>query len=366
MVAAESALLREAGHEVAEHHVPNPTGALKAATALAAAPWNPRRGAELRQVALSHRPDVVHLHNTWFALTPAVIRALRRTGIPIVATVHNYRLVCANALLFRDGRPCRDCVGRSPWPGVVHRCYRNSTIASTAAAVTIAVNRPVWADVDVLCTLTEFAREQLVASGLPAEKIIVKPNFVADPGPRPKPPSASDTVVFAGRLSVEKGVDTLLRAWSRSPQSRTLRLQILGDGPLRAELRSLASDSVDFAGHLPHADVLAAMRSARAVVFPSVSYENQPLTVLEAFASGVPLLGSATPGNREVLATAGQRGWLVAPGDVDDWARAFDVLGDDEAVDAAGCGGRMLYEERYAPAVALRSLLALYQRAMAG
>ena len=128
VAAAEADLLRGCGHAVIEHHVTNPSGGVAAAASLAAAPWNPASAREMRRAIRESAPDVAHLHNTWFTLSPSVLGALSGAGVPVVMTLHNYRLVCANALLFREGRPCRDCVGRSPWPGVRHRCYHDSIV----------------------------------------------------------------------------------------------------------------------------------------------------------------------------------------------------------------------------------------------
>lgn len=366
VVAAEAALLRDAGHTVVQHLVPNPTGTAMTAAALAVAPHNPIAAAGVRRLVAEHKPDVAHVHNTWFSLTPAVITALHRAGVPVVATLHNYRLLCANALLYRDGHPCTDCVGRAPWPGVVHRCYRSSAVASTAVAATIAMNRRRWVhDVDVFLALSGFARDLFVTGGLPADKIVVKSNAVPDPGPRGSPPSQSDTVLFVGRLAVEKGVATLLDAWRAWRGDRSMELHIVGEGPLAAQLRAQADDSVRFLGYCQPAEVMSAMHTARALVFPSVSYEGPALTMMEAFSAGLPVLASATAGNPEILQKPGQRGWLATPGEPSSWVAALDVLDDDAALDRAGRGARALYEERYAPQVALHSLKAAYDRARA-
>jgi glycosyltransferase involved in cell wall biosynthesis len=276
-------------------------------------------------------------------------------------TLHNYRLLCANAMLFREGRVCEDCIGTSPWRAVPHRCYRNSMFASAVAATAIDIPRRlgVWDDVDLFISLTEFARERFVAGGLPATKLLVKPNFVDDPGPRPNLPSTSNTVLFVGRLSTEKGVRTLLEAWHSSDLAG-LELLVVGDGPLREELESTAPRGVRFAGRVAPERVSELMLRSRGMVFPSVWYEGQPMVLLEALAAGLPVVASDIGGIPETVAG---HSVLVAPGDRTSWTRALERLADAEWVDSASAANRAVYESRYAPEVALGELEGAYRRA---
>lgn len=358
VVAAEAALLRDAGHEVVTHLAENPTGAAEAAAALATSAWNPRRRRELADLADRHRPDVAHVHNTWYALSPSVLGALRAAGVPVVLTLHNYRTVCAAATLFRDGRPCTDCLTGSAWQAVPHRCYRGSAAQSAVAAGAIALHRTrrTWhRDVDVLLALTEFARARFIEGGLPAERIRVKANFVADDGLRAAPPSRSRTVLFVGRLAEEKGADVLLEAWGRAAPPG-LELLVVGDGPQRAALERHAPPGVRLAGRLPPAEVRTLMRTSRALAFPSRWYEGLPLTILEAFSSGLPVLATDLGGQAEVVAPVGQE-WLVPERA---WATALRRLTDDDAVDTASTRVRGRYEQTYTPEVALRALERVY------
>ena len=360
VVDAEAALLRGAGHRVERLEAANPTGALASAAGLAVSPWSPRGRAAGRRAVASGVPDVAHVHNTWYALSPSVLGPLRRAGVPVVMTLHNFRLLCVNALLYRDGGPCEDCVGRAPWPGVVHRCYRGSAVASAAVAVTIAAHRArrTWdRDVDLFAVPSDHARSRFVAGGLDAERVRVLPNVVADPRPRPAPPSASDTVLFAGRLSPEKGLEDLLHGW-RAAAPPGLRLVVAGDGPLRSEVASLAGPGVELTGRLGPEEVARRMLSARALVFPSRWYETFGLVVAEAFAAGLPVLGTDHGAAAELLRLQGPA-WAVPPRR-DAWAEALPVLADDRAVDAAGRAGRAGYEEQLTPAAGLRRLEALY------
>jgi glycosyltransferase involved in cell wall biosynthesis len=359
---AEAALLTQAGHQVIPYVAENPVGAGPTASAMLASPWNPAAARRLRAAARRARPDVAHVHNTWFALTPSVVAALDGIGVPVVATLHNYRLICANASLFRDGRPCEDCVGTHPWHGVQHRCYRGSAVSSAAVAATISLNRAVgtWdRHVGLFLALNDFARDRFVAGGLPADRVWVKPNSVADPGPRPGPPSGSRTVLFAGRLTPEKGAGVLLEAWRRLAPAG-LELVVAGDGPMRAELERRPPPGVRFLGQLDPAAVQGWMLRSRALVFPTWLYEGQPMSVLEAFAAGLPVLASRLGGNAELVGALGD-GWLAPARDPAALAERLADLADDASVDQAGAAARRLYEERFAERHNLRALEAAYR-----
>lgn len=296
------------------------------------------------------------MHNTWYALSASAVAAIDAAGVPVVMTLHNYRLMCANALLFRDGRPCEDCVGTSPWHGVRHRCYRGSLLASAAAAGSIAANTAfkTWhRHVRLFLALNEFTRGRYIHGGFPTDKIRVKPNFAPDPGLRERPPSASRTVLFVGRLSRQKGLEVVLDAWRTLGED--LQLLVVGDGPLRAELEGASPPSVRFRGQVPPDEVERLMLRSRALVFPSLSYEGQPMVVLQALASGLPVLASRLGGNPALLAPAGER-WLSAPGDPSAWACGLRELLDDDEVDRAGARLRQRYEDRFSEQIGRRLL----------
>jgi glycosyltransferase involved in cell wall biosynthesis len=362
VVRAEADLLRSAGHRVVQYQGENPSGSLGAAGALALSAWNPWTARAVRSLAEEHRPDLAHVHNTWYALSPSILHALKQTQLPLVMTLHNYRLVCSNALLFRSGRPCEDCVGTHPWHGVRHRCYRGSVLASAAAAAAIAVNqaRHTWErDVDLFLALSEFAKQRFVTGGIPESKIRIKPNFVSDPGPRSHPPSASRTVLYVGRLSPEKGADLLFDAWE-AIDNTNFELLIVGEGPLRPQLVRRRLAGVRLLGSLPPREVARRILKARALIFPSTWYEGQPMVILEALASGLPVLGSDLGGTAELLRPLGSR-WLVRPDDSGAWSSALLRLQDDEAIDVAGRQARELYEARFTPSTGLSQLEETYR-----
>ena len=365
VAAAEAGLLRDSGHTVIEHHVSNPSGGVAAAATLATAPWNPASARAMRRAIRESAPDVAHVHNTWFTLSPSVFGALSGAGVPVVMSVHNHRLVCVNANLFREGRPCRDCVGRSPWPGVKHRCYHDSSVQSAAVAATISFNRArgTWVKaVDRFITPSHGLRETLVTAGLPAERIVVRPHAVADSGPRPQPPSASSTVLYVGRISEEKGLPVLLDAWAAA-RPRGLELVVAGDGPERPALERRGIEGVRFTGWLASESIRELMHTARVLAFPSVCYEVFPATIVEAMCAGLPVLASAHGGPAEIVGAIGNE-WLAAPGDVASWAARLAQLSGDDGIDAAGARGREIYAAQYAPERGVASLLDVYRTAI--
>jgi glycosyltransferase involved in cell wall biosynthesis len=319
----------------------------------------------VRRAVRACTPDVAHVHNTWFTLSPSVLAALSGADVPVVMTLHNHRLVCVNANLFREGRPCRDCVGRSPWPGVRHRCYRESSVQSAAAAATISINRArgTWVKaVDRFIAPSHGLRETLVTAGLPADRIVVRPHAVADSGRRAAPPSASSTVLYAGRISQEKGLAVLLDAWA-SARPPGLELVVAGDGPDRPALERRGVEGVRFTGWLASESIRELMHTARVLAFPSVCYEVFPATIVEAMCAGLPVLASAHGGTAEIVGPIGSE-WLAAPGDVASWAARLAQLGCDADVDAAGARGREIYEAQYAPERGVASLLDVYRTAI--
>jgi glycosyltransferase involved in cell wall biosynthesis len=307
----------------------------------------------------------MHVHNFFPMLSPAIYDAARAAGIPVVQTLHNYRLLCPNGLLLRNDRPCEDCRDRLvKWPGVLHRCYRGSRGASAAAAAMAGLHRwrGTWADqVDRYLALTPFARDRFVAGGLPAQRIAVSPVAMPDPGPAAWD-DGRQGALYVGRLSPEKGLDTLLDAWT----GIDLPLTIIGDGPLRAALAGRAPPHVTIAGPADPAGVAAAMARAALLVFPSLAYENFPLAVVEAMARGLPVLASRRGAMADMIED-GVSGAFAAPGDAAGWrAAAATLLADRPRLARLAAGARAGYVARYHPDRVLAGRLALYRDLCAG
>ena len=296
VVRLEADLLRRHGHEVDCLSVW--TGELNGASAarlLAAAfgtTWSFRGYSAVKKAIRRHSPDILHAHNTFPLLSPSIFWAAAREGVPAVQTLHNFRLTCANALLLRKGEPCQKCVGHFPWLALRHRCYRHSFWQTGAVASANVVHR--WLGtfqkkVHAYIALTEFSREILVRSGLPHDRVFVKPNFNADPGAPVN--SRRPRIVFAGEIARHKGVHLLLEAWS-SLTPKGHQLLILGDGTDRAELerRYSGDSSIVWCGAQSREKVIEAAGSGRWLVLPSLAYENFPMSVLEALSLGTPVV----------------------------------------------------------------------------
>jgi glycosyltransferase involved in cell wall biosynthesis len=355
----EAALLSEAGHDVIMHRTANPAGALKATGAILASPWNPLAAREMAATADKTKPDIAHVHNTWFSFSPSVLRPLHERGIRIVMTVHNYRLMCINGYLYRDNDRCTECVGTHPWRGAVHRCYRNSLVLSTVAAGAISFNRMLgtWPKyVDRFISATEYVSDILVRNGIPGDKIRRVSLTVNDPGPRLKPPSASDYVLLVGRLDAQKGGRYLLDKWRQ--YGGDLELRVIGDGDDRPALEAMGVPNVRFLGWMDPETLYQQRLEARALVFPSDLLETFGLAMVEAFGAGLPVIANDLGTRAEVMGPS-EVGWLVR--DDAGWESALNAIHDDVVVDRLGAAARLRYETEFAPAATLPKLIEVYE-----
>jgi len=327
VVETEAQMLRERGHEVLTYIRQNPDHGVAVLRLAGQAFWNQTAYLELRRLIHDTKPHIVHLHNTFPLISPAALYAARRECVPTVQTLHNYRLLCPNGLFLRDEKPCEDCMNKSaPWPAILHACYRNSYAASAVAAGTLAMHRAraTWrTQVDWYIALTEFSRQKFIVGGLPAERISVKPHVVH---PDPRIGSGDGGfALFVGRLSHEKGIETLLAAWRRL--AGRMQLVIVGDGPLGESVRraAAATRAISWVGKRSFQDVQELLGRATFVIVPSICYETFGLVVAEAYAKGTPVL-AAKLGALEELVEDGRTGFLFTPGDCDDLARQVELI----------------------------------------
>lgn len=320
--AAECRMLEQHGHEVIRHSVTNDNVALMGKLALAKATfWNGKSYRKVYELVKHHKPQVVHFHNTFPLLSPSVYYAARAAGAAVVQSLHNYRLLCAGATLFRDGEVCEKCLGTTlNLPAASHGCYRGSKMTSAVTGAMLASHRAAgtWnRAVDLYLTLSDFARDKFVANGIDADRVVTKPNCV-DPDPGIGTGNGA-YALFVARLTEEKGIRPLLEAWKLI--GRTLPLRIVGDGPLADEVRTAAQQipGVDYLGRRPMEEVHRLMGNARVVVVPSIWYEGMPLTIIEAYATGTPVIASRLGAMAE-LVEHDKTGWLVTPGRPQDLA----------------------------------------------
>jgi glycosyltransferase involved in cell wall biosynthesis len=316
----EERLLRDMGHQVDVYEEHNDRVATLGKLRLVSKTiWSVETYQNVNSLLTEQTYDVIHVQNFFPLISPSVYYAAKAKGIPVVQTLRNYRLLCPNGEFFRDGRVCEDCLGQFvPLPGVVHACYRGNRAATAVVAAMLTVHRAMgtWTNlIDIYIALNEFAREKFIEGGLPAEKIVVKPNFV-----HPDLSSGEGRggyALFVGRLSLEKGLDTLFKAWESLGSKITLK--IVGDGPLAPQVaESVAKGSgIEYLGYRPLTEVYELMGEAAFLVFPSKWYEGQPRTIIESFAVGTPVVASNL-GAMSTLVSPGRTGFHFRPGDSGD------------------------------------------------
>ncbi|GGV40314.1 glycosyl transferase [Streptomyces longisporoflavus] len=373
VVDQETALLRSAGHrvEVFERRSDD-IGAMPLATKATVpllVPWNPRVRSELAARLRAERPDVVHVHNVFPLLSPAVIAACADAGVPVVATLHNYTQICPPGTLQRDGRPCTECVGGTPLPAVRHGCYRGSKLATVPLAVSLSVNRRRWwSGVERFFCISAAQRDILVRAGMPAERLAVKHNFVPDPDARRS--GAGEHLLYLGRLAEAKGVRLLMAAWDELAASGGVGvpLAIAGTGPLKDEVTAWAAgrDDVRYLGLYDPEQCRQAIARSVAVVAPSTWLEAFGLVVVEAMAAGVPTV-AAGHGAFVELVEDGVTGLLHRPDDAASLASCLRRITSDPARNQEmGRAGRHRYEQGFSPAVGLERLVEGYRTAIAG
>ncbi len=315
------------------------------------------------------KPDIAHVHNTFVMISPSIYSACAEARVPVVQTLHNYRLMCPAGTFFRDGKVCEECVENSLWRGVKHKCYHCSSSATAIVALMLATHRlrHTWErEISCYVALSEFARDKFSESGLPKEKIFVKPNFVSpDPGART---GDGEYALFVGRLSPEKGVGTILAAWKRLPAS--IPLLIIGGGPDQKQLEEQAARdrlaNVQFKGQLPREETLAAINRARVMVISSEWYETFCMAIAESYACSTPVICSRMGVMQELVAD-GRTGLHFTPADPADLARKVEwAWGHPDEMRAMGREARREYEAKYTAERNYPQLINIYQRAMQG
>jgi glycosyltransferase involved in cell wall biosynthesis len=364
---AEDQLLQSRGHQVRSLTFDNAgIGGFGAALIGLSTPWSQ---ASYRRVAgeiASWRPDIVNVHNFFPLATPAVHYAAASAGVPVVQTLHNFRTLCPSGVLFREGKPCEECIGKVvPWPGIVHACYRESHIASAAVAAMNSVHNVMktWqTQVTLFFALTEFARQKFIQGGFPSERLVVKPNFVGlDLGPGL---GHGDFIFYAGRLSEEKGIPLLLNAWRTAKPNG--RLLLAGDGPLTPLVEEFCrrDHTIQYLGRLPLAETYRYMGDARAFVFPSLWYEGMPRAIIEAFSRGTPVIANRLGSMTEMIRHQ-ETGWLVDSGDCGAFACALSFAFTDQFDHArVRSEARAEFERNYTADRQYELLMTAYQHAI--
>lgn len=365
VVDSEISLLRSRGHEVTPYFRSNDDIAtMPAAAVVIQTLWSSRTMDELSELIRSFQPDVIHVHNTLPLISPAIYWAADRAGVPVVQTLHNFRLMCLSALYLRGGKICEDCMGHLPWRGVVRKCYRGSVAASAVLAGMVALHRGLGTyrnKVDRFIALTQFAKQKFVDAGFSEKKIAVKPNFHDISGSKCKVKGESwPGALFVGRLSEEKGVATMLNAW----RGLDIPLRIAGDGPLLEQNLGRHRTNIDFLCRLSGEQVAQEMSQASFLVMPSEWYEGFPMVLVEAFAHGLPVVASRLGSMAEIVKD-GVTGLHFEPGDPHDLARKAQWMQEHpEECRKMGENARREYEEKYTPEKNYEMLMDVYRQAI--
>lgn len=356
VVEAEIALLRSYGHQVETYFRSNDEIAnLPNISVARQTLWSSKAVEDLRVIFDSFKPDIIHVHNTFPLISPAIYWLADNFNIPIVQTLHNFRLMCLNALYLRDDKVCEDCTGHLPWRGVINKCYRDSTPASLVLACMLSLHRGLGTfnnKISRYIALNDFCRNKFIDGGLPDKYIAVKPNFVDAPKTLNLPRHG---FLFVGRLSVEKGISTLVAAIN---SLKNIELKIVGEGPI-----SFASEDINqFSrlGMLSRDEVWYQMNCAKVLIVPSIWYETFGLVVVEAFAAGLPVIASRIGALAELIVD-GETGLLFEPGNPDDLAAKMSwAQANPDQMALMGRNARIKYETEFTPQNNYQQLINIY------
>lgn len=359
---AEINLLREHGHKVDTYEENNDRiadlGSIQTAIRTV---WSSESYKAIHRRLSEQNYDILHVQNFFPLISPSIYYAAKDRGVPIVQTLHNYRLLCPNAKFFRDNRVCEDCLGKFiPWPGVIHGCYRESRAASGSVAAMIAIHRAMqtWAKmVDRYIVLTEFAREKFIQGGIPSDKLIIKPNFVPDPG---LGKGIGGYALYAGRLSPEKGIGLLLKAWEQL--GKEIPLKIIGDGPLATQVAEASKNNpgIEWLGRKSLEEVYTLLKEATFLVFPSQWYEGLPRILIESFAVGTPVIATDL-GSMSTLVKPYRTGLHFQAGNAEDLIIQVKwVLSNPENVAQMRQEARSEFESKYTAQENYHRLVKIY------
>ena len=370
VVEQEAAILKDHGHQVETIIFDNTSikGFFSKLKVSLQSVYNFSSARKVAKLIRKFKPDIIHVHNLFFIASPSVIYAAKKYRVPVVFTVHNYRLICANALLLRDNKICELCINKKfPLAGIRYRCYRNSAVESALVTCITSLHKffNTWKDkVDAYITLNEFSRSKLLHSSLQLspEKLITKPNFIHDAAHSGA--AREDFFLFAGRIVVEKGVYVLAKAFAEMSDKK---LVIIGDGPEKQALQEQFKEhsNIIYTGKLDKPQVKDYMGRCRALICPSIWYEGAPLTIIEAFAAGTPVIASRLGAMAESI-TDGLNGLHFIAGDVNDLKDKINRFVREAETKMFYKNARQTYLDKYTGDTHYRSILNIYENLIAG
>ncbi|MES9923390.1 MAG: glycosyltransferase family 4 protein [Candidatus Thiodiazotropha endolucinida] len=321
--------------------------------------WSRKTYKSIYKIIEQIKPDLIHAHNTHPLVSPSIYWAASKRKIPVVQTLHNYRQMCLNALLLRDGKICEECIGKMPTKGVINACYRSSYTASFTLASMLVFHKLLGTyenKITRYIALSEFSKKKYILAGLPQEKILVKPNFVDDKNTIIK--KQSEKIIYVGRFSQEKGIFVLLEAMK---YAKGVTLRVIGEGH-QEEINN--NSEVICLGKLPNKMVMKEMGNALALIVPSICYENFPRTIVEAFSCSLPVIASRI-GALENIIQNGKTGLFFEPDDPSDLAKKIKwATSNADLMWIMGKNARKKYEEEYSPETNYQQLINIYREAI--
>jgi len=364
VVENEKKLLESKGHEVLAYFKDNTEIAnysfLRKANLINTSVWSRQSFKELRELIEKIRPDICHVHNYMPLISPSVFCACDEMNVPVVQTLHNYRMLCSNAYLFRNGKVCEECIGKSLYHALQYGCYRDSRIQTFAVARMIETHKRRGTfknSIDGYICLSEFAKNKFREGGLPREKLFMKPNFLfSDPG---FTGSDEEYYLFAGRLDKTKGIDVLVETAKIKPN---LKFIIVGDGQYKT--KNHKSSNIEYLGQLCKIDLIQRLQNCSALIFPSIWYEAMPMAIIEAFACGKPVIASRLGAMVEII-EEGKTGILFEPGNAKDLASKIEWAASHQSeMHNMGANARMVFEEKYTAESNYLKLMEIYSQAI--
>ncbi|MCK9861963.1 glycosyltransferase family 4 protein [Paenibacillus sp. ATY16] len=335
--------------------------------------WSKAEYVALKRKLISMKPDVVHVHNFFPLISPSVYYACNNLKIPVVQTLHNYRIICPSGMFLREGKVCEKCLKGSLINSVLNGCYRDSIFQTIPVAAMIKVNRMLgtWAKkVDKFISLTDFARNKFIEAGIPEDLIVTKPNFITSMrDTQEREINTTKYLLFVGRVSLEKGVETLLEAWSGMVEKSNYKLCIIGDGPEKERLEQLYStdNSVVFLGKQEKESVLEYMQNSMYLIVPSLWYEGFPMTIIESYSMGTPVLASRIGSLQEVV-VSGETGLHFNPGDIEDMRTVLLMAINyrDHEYEKLREKVSLIYQKNYTAEVNLKFITEIYNNVIEG
>lgn len=325
--------------------------------------WSDETYGEIKDLIKKERPDIAHIHNIFFLISPSIYYALSEENIPIVQSLHNYRFICSNGLFYKDGKICEKCVNNHFWPAVVNRCWRNSFFLTLLVTRVLKTHYKTFrGKINTYITMSEFSKNKFVEAGLPKEKIYIKPNFIDLQIKERK--NVKDYALFVGRLADYKGLDTLISSYREIRNN--FPLKIIGDGPLLKDMQAKIrkTNNIELLGRLPYDRTIKYIRNSAFVIFPSECYENMPRVIIESFACGIPVIASNIGPIKEII-QEGLTGLFFDYGDSKDLSIKIKYLMENKnLISKMGENACKIYEKKFSPEVNYSILMDIYNKTL--